>query len=172
MKAPVLINWSFCIIGIMKGDGVWSLCECSLNWINENLEKGSTILEFGSGYGTMDLTENYTVYSVEHDRGFVGLDPKSNYIYAPLQSNLWYNQERVFKGLPEEYDLMIIDGPNGNRNNILLYADRLNWDIPVIVDDVHWQTGTKMAKYIEKKFNKELSIVECKNGTKSFGILI
>jgi hypothetical protein len=74
------------------------MIEVFYDWILANLEKGSTILELGSGETTIKMCEDYTVYSIEHDEKFVGLAEKSNYIHAPIKhygSYRWYDIDRL-----------------------------------------------------------------------------
>ena len=61
-----------------------NLNDCAISeemyaWLEENLPKGSTILEFGSGTGTIELTKRYTVYSVEQSIEYVGVNNVSKY---------------------------------------------------------------------------------------------
>ena len=50
----------------------WVIAPELYNWIRENIKDGSTILELGSGTGTIELCKHYTVYSVEHDKKWIG----------------------------------------------------------------------------------------------------
>ena len=74
--------------------------------------KNSTILELGSGTGTIELVKHYTVYSIEHQKQWVGEASRSNYIYAPLKTYggvfNWYDNHYL-NNLPKDYDLLLID---------------------------------------------------------------
>ncbi|MDA9268266.1 hypothetical protein N9P60_00710 [bacterium] len=139
-------------------------------WLEENLPEGSTILEFGSGTGTIELTKKYNVYSVEQSKEFIGLAPLSNYIYAPLVGG-WYDTDIVFKNLPKDYDLLLIDGPGGSnyRNNISKYWDKFNLEVPIIFDDTHRQSELSFAKKTAQLLERELEIIP--GHQKSFGLL-
>jgi hypothetical protein len=149
----------------------WSISEEMLQWLLENLDKGKTILEFGSGYGTIELTKFWNVYSVEQNKGFVGLAPDSNYTHAPIV-NGWYDVNLVFDNIPKEYDLLIVDGPagTGNREGIESYWDRLNLNVPILMDDTHRIKELTFAQTTSKKLNKELTIIP--GHQKSFGLLL
>ena len=101
-------------------------------WLEENLPEGSTILEFGSGTGTIELTKRYTVYSVEQSKEFVGVAPLSTYIHAPLKDG-WYD--------------------------ISKYWDRLNLEVPMIFDDTHRGRELAFAKETAERFNKSMEII-------------
>ena len=79
----------------------WALPEEAFEWIIKNIPHGSTIVELGSGSGTKELVKFYNVFSVEQNIEWVGKEPKTNYIYAPLKDG-WYD-ESVFDKLPADY---------------------------------------------------------------------
>tara|TARA_B110000977_G_scaffold191250_1_gene263098 strand:- start:382 stop:855 length:474 start_codon:yes stop_codon:yes gene_type:complete len=148
----------------------FAISEEMYSWICDNIPFKSTILEFGSGTGTIELTNHYTVYSVEQNIKYVGVAEDSNYIHAPLIGG-WYNTEIVFNNIPKNYDLLLIDGPVGSnyRNNIKHYWDKFNTNIPIIFDDTHRYPELKLAQESAKLLNKNISIVE--GHQKSFGLL-
>ena len=64
------------------------------DWIFNNLPEGSKILEFGSGYGTIKLAEQYEVTSVEDNEEWLYLAQNNTYIYAPLVND-WYDWQAL-----------------------------------------------------------------------------
>jgi hypothetical protein len=116
------------------------------DFIFEHLPKGKTILELGSGDGSMRLVEaGYTVYSVEHNDAWMNRHKSVNYIHAPLKEHkqvkgfgkvIWYDPSYL-KDLPE-YDLLIVDGPPGceGRAGFLKYKELFNLDVPIVFDDL------------------------------------
>lgn len=119
----------------------WAISVECYNWILDNITEGDTILEFGSGPGTIELSRYHDVHSVEHQQRFTTLAPKATYILADIIDG-WYDPEVVFNSLPENYSLIIVDGPPNidqqkTRNNIAKYWDRFNTDVPIIMDDTH-----------------------------------
>lgn len=149
----------------------WAISQEMFQWIIKNLEKGSTILEFGSGTGTIELTKYYNVYSIEQNIDWVGVASNSNYIYAPIV-NGWYDEYAVFNNIPSNYDLIIVDGPagTGNREGIEFYWDRLNLEVPILMDDTHRLKELNFAQQTAKLLNKSLKIIP--GYQKSFGLLI
>lgn len=156
----------------------WALPEEAFEWILNNIPEGSTILELGSGSGTKELVKFYNVYSVEQDQKWMGYEPKSNYIYAPLKSypnNIqgsqgWYDEERLFAGIPDKYDLLIIDGPIAiNRGNFINFCERFNVEVPFLIDDTQRKLDREMALEVAKKLNK--SVTEVTGHQKKFIIL-
>ena len=140
-------------------------------WLEENLPEGSTILEFGSGTGTIELTKRYTVYSVEQSKEYIGVAPLSTYIHAPLKDE-WYDAEIVFDNIPKEYDLLLVDGPGGSkyRHNMVRYWDKFNTDVPMIFDDTHRQYEMKFAIETAERFNKSIEIIP--GHQKTFAVVI
>ena len=65
--------------------GGWSINEVCFKYIREILPSGKTILEFGSGFGTEQLSKHYTMYSIENYEEWVG-KYKSTYIHAPIRN--------------------------------------------------------------------------------------
>jgi len=125
-------------------------------WILNNIPEGSTILEFGSGTGTIELTKHYTVYSVEQDSQWVGKAKKSNYIHAPI-ANGWYDANIVFNNIPKDYDLIIVDGPKGHirRPGIDKHWDKLKTNVPIILDDTQRAPDKQHAVNVANMLNKE-----------------
>ena len=74
----------------MSNLGGMAISQELVNWIYNNIPEGSTILEFGSGYGTAELVKKYTVYSIEDNIDWVNFVPESTYFYAPIKDN-WYD---------------------------------------------------------------------------------
>ena len=138
-----------------KNFGGMAICEKLFNWIRSNLQNGKIILEFGSGTGTIELTKYYTVYSVEQDKEWIGFAQKSNYIYAPIK-NGWYDSDIVFNNIPNNYDLILIDGPkgHGNRGGIINHLNKLNTDVPIIIDDITRPKDDEHAILIANKLKK------------------
>jgi len=103
--------------------GDWAISGKLHRWVLENVPKRSTILELGSGDGTAVLAKDYTMVSVEHNERFVGKYSGTSYIHAPIRkytddtsgvSYRWYDVEVLKQELPEEYDLLLVDGPPGD----------------------------------------------------------
>jgi len=138
--------------------GGWAISKELFEWILENLPKGSTILELGSGNGTKELVKYYNVYSIEHDEKWLGLVPESNYIYAPLIDG-WYDVEILKNELPIHYDLLLIDGPVGeNRVNIINHYDMFKQNIPIIIDDTNRENDKNMSIFLSEKLNKTTTL--------------
>ena len=127
----------------------WSISPELFSWIRANLPKGKTILELGSGRGTVELLKYYNVYSVEHNPDWIGYAKKGNYIYAPIveyDKCRWYDISKLI--LPEDYDLILVDGPTGSigREGFLINRHLFNLNVPIIIDDVQRQPEKHMAE--------------------------
>lgn len=123
----------------------WTLPNEAFALIQEKIPKGSIILELGSGAGTGILAEDYDVVSVEHDEEWLGIH-SSRYIHATIVPNPtserfvqkgWYDSNTLSVQLPEDYDLLLIDGPTGDigRAGILEHLSLFRADRPILLDD-------------------------------------
>jgi hypothetical protein len=131
--------------------GGWAIERSCYDFILSMLPKGSTILEFGSGFGTDYLSRDYNMISVENNTDWLSKF-KSNYIYAPVieynatntapegfeDQKAWYDRRFLETKLNVKYDLILIDGPEGKygRAGILQNLDLLNTNVPIIIDDI------------------------------------
>jgi hypothetical protein len=119
--------------------GGWSIQPEAYSFIIKNLEYGSTILELGSGFGTQVLSEKYKMASIEHNKRFIG-KYNSTYIHAPMKGH-WYDVNLVRNGLPEKYDMILIDGPVGSesKNRIGFWENigLFNTNVLMLFDDTN-----------------------------------
>jgi len=139
----------------------WMLPPPVFSWIEENIPFGSTIVEFGSGEGSKRLSENYNLFSIEHNPEWLGFS-NGTYIYAPIQLSDefpgeigWYDIDRIKENIPVKIDLMIIDGPNGaiGRSGILAHTELFSWTFPVVIDDLHREKEYTFSQKLSNKCN-------------------
>ncbi len=128
--------------------------------VNSLLRRGDSILEFGAGQGTIELSQDYQVHTIEHDQYWLKFDPLARYVHAPIKNleqplscdpqGLWYDVPSVIDGLPEDYDLMIVNGPNGTvgRSGILTVIDSIDQGIPWIINDTIRADESNLARDI------------------------
>ena len=142
----------------------WSLCDGIILASKILTNKQSTILEFGSGFGSTLLAKQCTVYSVEHDEKFLSLFPEINYIHAPLSDcqmieefgdTEWYDPGAIKSHMPKKCDVIIVDGPpekvgrSGLLHNLEMFSEDSIW----IIDDVLRLKDQLLANYISLKFS-------------------
>lgn len=116
------------------------------------LPKGKTIVELGSGaVSTQILSQSYKLYSVEDDKKYFGLF-NSTYIHAPIKRYSeygcrWYDANSIKNGLPQLYDLLLIDGPTGSigRYGLFYHLGLFKADIPWIIHDTNGEPARKLA---------------------------
>lgn len=135
----------------------WSLSSTTFDWIRANLKEGSTILELGSGLGTVELSKFYDVVSVEHDEKYIIPGKNRQYIHAPIvdyKNYRWYDKNILLKHLPAKYDLLLIDGPTGDIGRFGIFYNNwlFNWDCIVIVDD----TNREIEKFLSDMIRENL----------------
>lgn len=147
----------------------WALPSQAFQWIEENIPFGRNIVELGSGDGSLRLSKNYQLWSIEHDEAWLHTSP-SNYIHAEIipysvngSEGFWYNPEKIEQALPKEYDLLIIDGPPSSvgRGGVLVYHKLFDWSGYVLIDDTHRPEDKLLADQIAiEKSLKQIHITE------------
>lgn len=147
----------------------WELPEKAFEWIEENIPFGSNIVELGSGKGTLRLSENYNVWSIEHDEEWLNLSP-SKYIHAEIvpyskngREGRWYDPDKIKKALPEHYTLLIVDGPPSaiGRDGLLSFQEIFTWDCHILIDDTHRSEERYIAEEISVcKSLKQIAFTE------------
>lgn len=121
-----------------------------INYIKEKYSKDDVLLEIGAGYNsTKELSCFFRkMYSVENNLKFCDLY-SSNYIHVDLDKDGWYKKDIFKQKLPNDYNLILLDGPLGgfdppfikNESRIFrLGFVRHNWDcikkdVDIIIDD-------------------------------------
>lgn len=144
-------------------------------YILNNLEKGGTILELGSGSGTGELAKFYKVYSIEHDKNWLN-KYNTTYIYAPIvsyQEYKWFNIDILKKSLPTiDYDLILVDGPPGTIGRAGFFYNLALFDTAktIIFDDVQRGAELVLLKNVSQKLNRPYKIIKCSDG-KVFGVI-
>lgn len=149
----------------------WMIPDIAFDWIYKNINCDSSILELGSGFGSVVLGLNYEIYSVEQDENWIGVSSNVNYIYAPIKDG-FYDSDILKKSLPLNYDLLLIDGPtqaSGGRLGFIKNIDLFNLNCKIMIDDVHRVDEMQLVTHISKKLNREYQIYSCKN--KKFAII-
>lgn len=153
--------------------GGWAIQDSCYNFIKKILPEGKVILELGSGLGTDYLSKHYTMYSIENYTEWVG-KYKSTYIYAPIKNydsewtspelpgehsdrqSGWYDPALLVGNLPEHYDLILIDGPNGmfGRGGFLKHIDMFDTTVPMIFDDINREPERQLMIKISELLNR------------------
>jgi|694.fasta_scaffold100965_5 hypothetical protein len=145
--------------------------------IRSILPEGSTILELGSGAGTLVLSQYYKMYSVENQPEWFDKYPEATtyincrskmydatYPAPEIPGNLgWYHPDDIFPNLPEHYDLILIDGPGGGkwgRGGFYKHLDKFNTDVPLVFDDIDRAPEMILMKEVAKKLNRECFVLE------------
>ena len=149
---------------------MWEISDELYNKIREILPAGKTILEFGSGKGSKRLAEDYTVHSIEHDKDWVDKFKGVNYIHAPIVDG-WYDLSK--DDLPEEYDLLLIDGPPGviGREGFFDNLKLFNTGVPMIFDDVNRQRERWLMTKVHNSLKDDRVIKIFSSADKQFGVI-
>ena len=140
----------------------WMLPGEVIAWINDNLPKGCTIVEFGSGHGSVALSSRFNLISVEHDEDWLNLS-NGTYVHAKIVQNPisnqhkqtgWYDPESLVN-LPDFVDLIIVDGPPGDIGRIgllhhLALLPRSNY---WVVDDTDREAEAILLENLVSEFD-------------------
>jgi hypothetical protein len=166
----------------MNSFGWYQMSEIMFKHILDTLPDGKVVLELGSGWGSSQLAEHYTVYTIEHDSTFVGKYPDVNYIHSPLDPYTgWYELEPLAEQLPKHYDMIIVDGPSGgmtlngeklqtSRNGFNKNIELFNTDVPIFWDDTHFIPAYNAFMELAIKL-KRIPHLYAGDYTKSYGVL-
>lgn len=123
------------------------------------------VLELGSGEGTKRLVEMFRkVTTVEHDKQWLDVADGAEYLYAPLkpyhdsffyQATYWYDDRVIRRQLPSDYDLIIVDGPEGShgRGGFHTYLDLFRTDVPILFDDVFRLWENRLMGAVAERLN-------------------
>ena len=139
------------------------------DWFLENIPAGGRVLELGAGHvSTKYLSERYIVYSVEDKMQYLNIY-HNNYIYAPIDLDAnWYSISCLLKGLPAEYDCILVDGPAGEGNRWGFYANIkfFKSNIPIIIDDTWRKAERDLLAAISRKLRRHYRMFE------NFGVVL
>ena len=116
----------------------WRLSDSAIEFIVEALPKGSNILEFGGGLGTLMLySRGFELLTVEEDIIFVNYC-HTNYCFAPIKDG-WYDKDEVKRHVEGVvFDAIIIDGPARGKRSKMLECNFIDFDTPkfILIDDL------------------------------------
>jgi len=157
---------------IQKAFGGWSITKELFDFIRSTLPEGKVLLELGSGWGSAQFSQYYTVYSIEHNPRW--LDKyNTNYIYVPIK-NKWYNPDILKEKLPDNYDLILVDGPPGfiGRHGFYTHLDLFKTDLTIIFDDVHRKAEYELMIRVGQKLQRNVVILNSNKSHKKFGIIL
>jgi len=117
-----------------------------------------TVVELGSGEGTLRLRQMAHVVSIEHDEAYLRAGPGAHFIHAPIERG-WYSSAAIRGKLPDRYDCLVVDGPPGviGRAGLLEHLD-LFLPVPLLVDDVHRSAERELAIALARRRGTGLSV--------------
>ena len=151
-----------------------------LQWLIDNVPEGSTILELGSGTGTVELCKWFKVYTIEHNEKWMNRAKDAIYINAPIQHYEgydWYDIEILKKELPKKYDVIIVDGPPGKKIGRFGFIHNLELFDPnaiFIMDDTNRARDKTLSNQVAAKLgrpNIQHSTASMKGKNKNFDVI-
>ena len=157
---------------ISRAFGGWSIDEGLFDFIRSELPEGKVLLELGSGWGSGQFSQYYTVYSIEHNPRWLG-KYDTNYIHVPIK-NKWYNPDILKENLPDNYDLILVDGPPGftGRHGFYTHLDLFKTNLTIIFDDVHRKAEYELMIRVGQKLQRNIVILNSDESHKKFGIIL
>lgn len=142
--------------------------------IKKHIKPQHYTLEFGSGLSTLlfdHIKTNHT--SIEHDQNwFNKISPllnNSNYIYSNIEND-WYDWRPEHS---DQFDIILIDGPPGNKYNragcLHYLADIMAPNVKIFIDDTQRDKDALLANDIENMYG--FSSVEFNQNGRKFKLL-
>jgi hypothetical protein len=161
-----------------------SISEQLERYIDRLIPAGSTILELGSGHGTLRLAARFRMVSIEHDERFIGLAP-STYIHAPItpfrkpcavfaDDEGWYDRAVLRRELPgRSYNLILVDGPPNyiGRGGFYKYKELFNLNVPMIFDDAHRPRVIQLLQRFSAHLRRPYTVHGCWDD-RHFGVIL
>lgn len=138
--------------------------------IRRILPEGKTILELGSGAGTVFLAKFYKMISIESETGWIGMSD-SAYLYAPIKDG-WYDRAVMQTVADLQYDFLLIDGPwhrIAKRSAILSSIDLFDLTVPILVDDSNRPDERYLVDELARLTGRESRVFQ--DGKKQFTIV-
>ena len=141
-----------------------------IEWIKNNIEKGSSVLEFGSGPGsTPHIGRDYDLYSIEENPDYVNVHSDSTYLYSPLieDAGYWYDIDLVNQFIEgKSFSCILVDGPAADpsapcpRCGVYDYLKsgklKLNTECVWIFDDTDRSWDVDLAKKMSELLGRKL----------------
>jgi len=127
------------------------------------------ILELGSGTTTKLFAKQRKIYSVEHNKEYVGsYNLPEYYIYAPMNEQQWY----TFDSELPAYDCLLVDGPDNDARilNFIFDINRFDKHVPWFIDDIKYAPYKKDIEYLVKLSGKKW--IEHNESPKAWGVLV
>jgi hypothetical protein len=126
-------------------------------YLLENLPKGKTILELGSGWGSGQLIKHWNVWSVEDKKKWFQMYNQQS-VLCPIVDG-WYDTDLLGYFLRDlDYDLLLVDGPYLNRQGIVTNLHLFDTTVPILFDDIKRQEGLEIMKAVSKKIDRPYSV--------------
>jgi hypothetical protein len=123
--------------------------KCTFDYIKKIIPSGSTVIELGSGFiSTREFSKIYNLFSIDHNREYIGIYPNVNYIYAPIVDG-WYD---VSKLIFPTHQLVFIDGIN--RSGILNNLHLFNKEATFIIHDTYRDNEISFSKKLGEALNR------------------
>ena len=149
--------------------GGWSLDINVLEYMIEHVPIGSTMLVFGAGATTPELSKAWRLTTIEHDPQYA---VQYGAIHAPLVAG-WYDTEAVNRAIDGlNPDVVVIDGPPGDVSNRQLMAyfmdlDTLGQPSLWVIDDTHRQEERNLAVLIQEHAGRRSRDIQCGQGKRA-----
>jgi len=169
-----------------KNLSLWAISKEIVDYLIDNLNENDTIIEFGSGSGSIEIEKNFNLWSIEHNKYFLYKNTLKNF-YAPIKKYKkinptlktdikeyeWYNEDVVNNVMNKiKYNCLLVDGPPGciGRDGFLYNLDNFDTNCLIIIDDVNRDEENKLLYKVSKRLSCKYTVYHCADG-KSFGVI-
>jgi predicted O-methyltransferase YrrM len=154
--------------------GDWAISRILLNTVSQHIPKDGTVLEIGSGTGTLELRKFARVISIEHDPKWAqpATDKDRTFIIPIDPETGWYKREMLEAALKgQHYDLILVDGPKRNgRHGFLHNLDLFDHDAVIVIDDTNRTEIAVMTEMVARALGRVASTYHGQGEKRTFAI--
>lgn len=119
-----------------------------------------TVLELGSGTGSIEIAKHFNLYSIEDQVHWVERYQGGKVFHVPIVND-WYDVKKL-ESIVESinYDLILVDGPFRYSRNAFFDNYHLFKKVPFMIDDTHRDREMDLVRLFEAEGFKFVEIKE------------
>jgi hypothetical protein len=133
--------------------------------ISQLIPDGSVVIELGDRIGLDSLEKKFRILTFDSNESNITSSNSDKHMHVPIVASRlggteWYDPELLASVLPEDYDLLFINGPEGRygKFGLLENINLFNSEIPIILSDTIRENEAGIARELAYKLNRPLYV--------------